>query len=98
MLVTTGSWLPFAYITERLTVRSRPIARSSCAFACQVCATSKSDATAHGDWMASEPAVAAPLGNAGAPAELPLKVYTGERGDPLNCSCLLYTSPSPRDS
>ena len=73
MLVTTGSWLPFAYITERLAVRSRPSERSSCAFACQVCATSKSEATAQGDCTASVP-VAAPFGKTGAPAEVPLKV------------------------
>src|SRR6185295_20308837 len=85
MLVTTRSWLPVAYITERFAVRSRPIARSSCAFACQVCATSNEGSMAHGDCTASVP-VDAPPGKAGAPAEVPLKLYTGERGEPLNWS------------
>src|SRR4029077_4278616 len=32
----------------------------------------------------------APLGNAGAPAAVPLNVYTGARGDPDNCSACSY--------
>ncbi len=71
--VTTGSCEPLAYITLTDAVKSVAIERSTCAFTCQVCATWKSESTAHGDCWLSVPVPAA-AGNAGAPAEVGLKV------------------------
>src|SRR5262245_64023332 len=44
---------------------------------------------AHGDWTATVPPETPP-GNAGAPADVPLKLKTGARGEPLNCSACSY--------
>src|SRR5215468_9074964 len=79
--LTTGSWVPFAYITLIDPVKSWPITRSICAFDCHVYATWKPGFTAHGDCCAIVPLVTPP-GNAGAPAAVPLNVYTGARGEP----------------
>src|ERR1700704_2898517 len=70
-------------------VKSRPNACSSCTFACLVRATWKSDDPAQGDCVDSVP-VPAEFGNAGTPAAVPLNVYAGAFGDPLNCSACSY--------
>jgi len=73
ILVTTGRSLPFAYITPTDAERSWPNARSNCALVCHVWPATKFGSTAHGDWGLSVPVVT-PLGNAGAPAAVPLNV------------------------
>src|SRR5262245_47889267 len=89
MLVTTGRSEPLAYIRLTDADISLPIKRSNCALVCQVWATVNSGSMAQGDWTAAVP-LPQLFGNGGAPADVPLRVHTGARGDPESCSACSY--------